>query len=65
MSLLDININDELSIEVLKPKLIHWLNKYFRRRVWDDINIISQVELSKPFFRFIYLEKLYIGMNWF
>lgn len=55
MSLLDIDINDELPIEVLKPKLIQWLNKNFRRRVWDDINIISQVELSKPFFKFTYL----------
>ena len=61
MSILDININDELSIEVLKPKLIQWLNKNFRRRVWDDINIISHIELSKPFFKFIYLGEVIRG----
>lgn len=61
MSLLDINITDELPIDVLKPKLIQWLNKHFRRRVWDDINIISHVELSKPFFRFIYLGEVIRG----
>lgn len=61
MSLLDIDINDELSIEVLKPKLIQWLNENFRRRVWDDINIISHVELSKPFFKFTYLGEVILG----
>jgi hypothetical protein len=61
MSLLDININDELSVEVLKPKLIRWLNKNFSRRVWDDINIISHVELSKPFFKFTYLGEVIRG----
>ena len=61
MSLLDIDINDELPIEVLKPKLIQWLNKNFRRRVWDDINVISHTELSKPFFRFIYLGEVIHG----
>ena len=61
MSLLDININDELPIEVLKPKLIQWLNKNFRRRVWNDIDIISHVELSKPFFKFTYLGEVIRG----
>lgn len=61
MSLLDIDINDELPIEVLKPKLIQWLNENFRRRVWNDIDIISHVELSKPFFRFIYLGEVIRG----
>lgn len=62
-SILDIDalVGDELPIEVLKPKLIQWLNEYFSRRVWDDIDIISHVELSKPFFRFIYLGEVIHG----
>ena len=61
MSLLDIDINNELPIEVLRPNLIQWLNKNFRRRVWDDVNIITHIELSKPFFKFIYLGEVIHG----